>query len=344
MPCLNPHQIVDKNTQELIMIPCRKCVLCRQKKARDWAIKLIKESMYYKKICMITLTFSPKFLMRPYWVKLSKYKRIKIEENSGYVRHILKKYKEKTLISPKYITDVRLTKWLVTRFIKKIRKEFAKDNRFISYFAAGEHGTQKTHRAHWHIIFFGINKEDLKSVLTGKSKKNKDIYMSPIIMKLWTFKKMGIGKHVISDVTPATIKYVANYTLKKMYKEHKNNERRTNNNNPYYPTCFLFSNQNKIGYKWIRRNPYKICKGFIEDYEGGKYSIPEGYKKELKRYDYDNPLSEDCFDHLEALEIYEAKMHENMKNIDYEEYKKNLKRKAERLEYKIKREERDTEF
>lgn len=339
MGCENPIQIIHPETKELIMVPCRKCILCRQKRCRDWAIKLINEAKYYKKMCMITLTFSPNFLLKGLWAKVTKFKRIKIEHEDGYVEQKQVSYKEKTLISPKYITDVKMTKWLVTRFMKKLRKYFAKNNIFISYFAAGEHGTQRTHRAHWHILIFGISKEDLLSVIQGKSKKDKEIYVSPIIIKLWSYKKIGIGKHTISDVNSRTIKYTANYTLKKMYKE-----KNENSNSIIYNTAFMFSNQNKIGYKWIRRYPYSICNGFLEDEDGGKYSVPEGYKKELLRYDYDSYLSEDCQDMLEAYSIYETNMFLKLKDVDKRKLKENSIRKAKRLEYLTSLMERDAEF
>lgn len=355
MNCENPKEIINKETGEVMFVRCRKCVLCRQKRARDWAIRLINEAKYYKKMCMITLTFSPKFLLRPLWIKLTKYKRITIKHENGYIEKKQKSYKVSTLISPKYITDVRLTKWLVTRFIKKLRKHFAKQNRFISYFAAGEHGTNNTHRAHWHILIYGIDKDDLLSIENGLSLKGKKTFLSPIIMKLWVFKKLGIGKHSISEVTDRTIKYTANYTLKKMYESNKGltNEKHSNDDKKrtdfdsvvdIYPTAFLFSNHNKIGYKWLRRNPYEICKGYLEDNDGGRYSIPEGYKRELNRYDYESELSDDCADLLEAYSLYEANMYIKMSKLDKDVLKEETRKKAQKLKNFINKMERTAEF
>lgn len=339
MVCEKPLKIWNKEEKTWMEVPCRKCILCRKKRSMDWAIKLIKESQYYTKMCMITLTFSPKFLLRPIWVKLRKYKRKKGNWLNGFkeIRYI-EKYK--TCINPTYIHDVKKTKWLVQRFIKKLRKWAINENEenFISYFGAGEHGTNNTHRAHWHIIIFGISKEELKSVLSGQSVKGKDIYFSPIIHKLWNFKKLSIGTHTISDVNTKTIKYTANYTLKKMYKEEKNG---TYDNKHSYPTDFIFSNQNRIGYKWIRRNPKGIENGFIEDNDGAKYSVPEGYKKELARY-IDNPLiNYDCWQHYNALANYEINVFEKYKNLDKNKLREEAKKKAKRLEYRTSKENRD---
>lgn len=345
--CENPITITNKNTKEKIQVACRKCILCRQKKCRDWAIKLIKEAQYHKKMCMITLTFSPKFLLRPYWVKLTKYKRIKNKKNIlGYET---KKIRYKTCISPMYITDVKKTGWLVTRFLKKLRKKYNNEENYISFFAVGEHGTKNTHRAHWHIIIFGLAKEDLKTINIGKSNKGKEIYYSKEIEKLWSFKKLNIGKHTISDVTNKTIKYTANYTMKKLY---------DNENKEIYKTTMRFSSQNKIGVKWIRRYHREIRKGYLQDDDGIKYAIPEGWRKELKRYfipiyenekkfirnEKNNDKNFDLKDMYESIEEYETIMQENLNKIKKDEnydIKEEQKKKAIRLKYRISLNERD---
>lgn len=348
MTCENPITITNKNTKEKIEVPCRKCILCRQKKCRDWAIKLIKEAQYHTKMCMITLTFGPKFLLRPYWVKLYKYKRIPTKENIfGY--KIIKET-HKTCINPMYIRNVKKTGWLITRFNKKIRKHFAKEGKFISFFAVGEHGTKNTHRAHWHIIYYGISKEDLEALQIGESNKGKPIFYSKIIENLWSFKKLNIGKHTISDVNEKTIKYTANYTMKKLY-DIKNEQ--------IYKTDMRFSSQNKLGIKWIRRYHREIRKGYLTDKDGGKYSVPEGWRKELKRYcnkkergnlpsnyiDNNTDTIDELKDMCQSAEIYEELIEqEYIKRLYNKELnlKEEAKKKAERLKFRISMEDRDT--
>lgn len=362
MNCLNPKTIENKNTGEEIQIRCRKCILCRQKRSRDWSLKLIKESIYHKKMCMITLTFSPKFLLRPYWVKLYKYKRI--PDKNEILGYRIKKIKYKTCINPTYIQNVNKTGWLVTRFIKKLRR-FVKEeyDEYITFFAAGEHGTQKTHRAHWHIIFFGIDEKMLKSALKGKSKKNKNIYFSPIIHKLWSFKDLNIGDHTISEVTPATIKYVANYTLKKLKKGdkedvgHSDDNASSNKWNNVYNTTFRYSNNGKIGIKWIRRFHKEIRKGYLEDQDKVKYGVPEAWKKELKRYSREYDIVKDkiifyennsgfYYDTIEqekSLAMYEDKEQEYILKNTYNglNSKDEALKKAHILEYRQRLQDRD---
>lgn len=325
--CINPRKLINKGTGEEITVSCGKCILCRRKKCREWAIKLYNESQYHTKMCMITLTFRPKFLFRPREKELKKYKTKTLPTGEK----IRKEIKYKTIIGPHYITNVKKTGWLVTLFIKKLRKEMDKYNIKFSYYAVGEHGSQNTHRAHWHIIFFGINNETLGGILQGASKKGKEIYWSEIIHKLWNYDKMNIGMHTISDVNSKTIKYVANYTMKKMYKNIENEEK--------FPTIMRFSNQSKIGLKWARRYHNELRKGYLIDADNIKYGIPKSYYHEMTRYfgeKYNNGMQE-------TAEIIESLKDENFKRLSKLGLFKieELRKKAKKLEYKYSKEERD---
>lgn len=323
--CINPINVIINGEEKTVK--CGKCILCRMKKCRNWALRLFHESQYYNKMCMITLTFRPKFLLTPKFKTLKRSHTVK-EEGTTRKKIIYEKYT--TMISPKYITDVKLTGWLITLFIKKLRKELSKTNRYISYFAVGEHGSQNTHRAHWHIIFFGINKEDIKSVCVGKSKKNKEIYYSPLIDKLWAYDKIKIGNHTISDVTTATIKYVANYTMKKMYKnEHSN-----------YPWTMRFSNQNKVGIKWARRYHKELRKEYLQDNDGNKYAIPNSYYNEMIRYQ-EYLSNEDMNQTAIIIEQNKDELIKKLKNSGMLN-KDEIMKKAKRIEYRNKMMERDT--
>lgn len=324
--CINPIKIINKNTKEEIVVSCGKCILCKRKKCRTWVIKLYHESQYYNKMCMITLTFRPRFLLTPKIKELTKYHNYK--QHDGTTKKIKEKYT--TMIGPHYITNVKKTGWLVTLFIKKLRKKLSEHNIFISYFAVGEHGTQNTHRAHWHILFFGIDKDTLGSVNIGKSKKNKEIYWSPLIDKLWSYDKVKIGHHTISDVTPRTIKYVANYTMKKMY----------NNNKEEYPVTMRCSSHNKIGKKWARRYHKELRKGYLLDGDNHKYSIPESYYKEMLRYE--NLASNESMNQT-AMAI-EGKKFETFEKLFWKGLlsHEEMVKKAKKLEIRYKNQERDT--
>lgn len=265
-------------------------------------------------------------MLKPKIKELTKYHTFK--KHDGSTLKIKEKYT--TMIGPHYITDVKKTGWLVTLFIKKLRKELSKNNIFISYFAVGEHGSQNTHRAHWHILFFGIDKDSLGAVNIGMSKKNKEIYWSPFIDKIWSYDDVKIGHHTISDVTPRTIKYVANYTMKKMY----------NNQKKEYPVTMRCSSHNKIGKKWARKYHKELRKGYLLDGDGHKYAIPESYYKEMKRYEY--LISNESMNQTAIIiENNKDEMIKKLRNeglLNHDE----IMKKAKRLEIRYKKQERDT--
>lgn len=41
----------------LMMLPCGKCVACLQDYSRTWTVRLLAESLYYKEMCFVTLTY-----------------------------------------------------------------------------------------------------------------------------------------------------------------------------------------------------------------------------------------------------------------------------------------------
>lgn len=325
--CISPITIIDKYGEEKTF-SCGKCILCRRKKCRNWAIRLIHESKYHKKMCMLTLTFRPKFLLRPIVKTLTKYHKFK--QHDGKTKIIKEKYN--TMIGPDYITDVKKTGWLVTLFMKKLRKKIEKKGYYISYFGVGEHGTKNTHRAHWHLLLFGIGKEELESVNIGSSGKGKEIFFSPIVDECWSYEKMKIGAHTVSDVTGATIKYVSNYTMKKMYKDYKAEKK--------YPTVMRFSNQNKIGIKWARRYHKELRKGYVLDDDGKKYPIPTRYYLEMLRYE--NELTNESMTQTAiCIEQNKDETIQKLKDkglLTIEE----MKKKAKRLEIFYKKQDRDT--
>lgn len=288
-----------------VTLPCGQCILCRMKRAQNWAIKLIKEASYHKKMCMATLTFDPRKL---------------IDHECG--SNVL------------YSKDLKQSTEHFKKFMKRLRKRFEAGK--ISYFKIGEYG-EKHGRAHYHVIFYGIDKNDLKCKPIGKSKKNKTIYGSQILDDCW---KLGIT--TISEVTNATIKYVCNYTLKKIkhIKQKQVPYSKIKNNVPKYyipkksQTIMSFSSRNKIGTKWARRYHKEFRKGYIVDSEGQKYGIPKSWKKELERTTQYAPMFKSMQETAEILEE---------KTMDFlEEARKsgklslsNLKKKAWKLEYRL---------
>jgi len=99
-----------------ITVPCGKCLICRQNRAREWAQRLKHELQFWHKYCFVTLTYDDD--------------HIPIMEG-----------------------DYTLWKSDLQNFWKRLRKSIGKGQK-IKYLACGEYGDQ-TSRPHYHAIIFG---------------------------------------------------------------------------------------------------------------------------------------------------------------------------------------------
>lgn len=113
----------DKSVQVVtgITIPCGKCLICRQNRAREWAQRLTHELEFHHQYCFITLTYSDEYL-------------------------------------PIIQDEVTLWKPDLQLFWKRLRKDLGGKIR-IKYLACGEYG-DRTSRPHYHAIIFGWQPSD----------------------------------------------------------------------------------------------------------------------------------------------------------------------------------------
>lgn len=147
MQCSKPIQL-----DELMMVPCGKCIQCRIARSREWAVRILHETESHEDSIFVTLTYSDEALPR----------------------------------------DMSIKKSELQRFLKRLRKQL--EPRKIKYFSSGEYGS-KTQRPHYHLIIFGMSKNDVQYV-----------------KKAWTNGLIHIG-----TVTYKSARYVAKY----MFKQYK---------------------------------------------------------------------------------------------------------------------------
>lgn len=139
--CTSPitihYESLDGN--HAIQVPCGKCAECLRTKQNDYMVRIYEEMMQVNKSCFITLTYAPKNV--PYF----------IHEGKMYFT-----------VWKKDITD-----WL-----KRLRTNYERKTgkTGLRFFLCSEYGP-KTHRPHYHAIFFGLDKKDLLSALTDWSKR-----------------------------------------------------------------------------------------------------------------------------------------------------------------------------
>lgn len=115
-------------------VPCGKCAECLKSKQNDYMVRMYEEFMRSSSACMVTLTYAP--------------------ENVPYFEIKGKKY---------------LTVWKkdVQDWLKRFRTNYERkygEKPVFKYFLCSEYGP-KTHRPHYHCIFWNLTNDDLKDAL-----------------------------------------------------------------------------------------------------------------------------------------------------------------------------------
>lgn len=116
LTCIDPvFYKVDEQGRPTIMYPCGKCIVCKEKKRRQWAIRMENEKSVSKSCYFVTLTYADDYLYR---------------------------------IEPH--TPPSLNKSHYNNFLKYLRKLLPYKIRF---FGVGEYGSESG-RPHLHFMFF----------------------------------------------------------------------------------------------------------------------------------------------------------------------------------------------
>ena len=176
-----------------VKVPCGKCTGCRADKTREWADRMILELDHSKTAVFITLTYDDNHL--PVFVDLS---------NGEYIPTLRKR-------------DLQL-------FMKRLRKCELFRDRELRYYACGEYGSH-THRPHYHLILYGVSKEDFPDLSPrGNNDLGQQYFKSDFLAdEIW--KK---GFCLISDVSWNTMAYVARYVKKKRIGLYEDNIKEEN--------------------------------------------------------------------------------------------------------------------
>ena len=242
---------------------CGRCIDCRLKKSKVWAVRCLNELEYWNEACFVTLTYNDFTLPKL------------INTDTGEI---------KPSIFREHIRE----------FNKRLRRHFDKivDKRKIKIYYCGEYGS-KTGRPHYHLLIFGFKPTDLHYY--RHDKLGFPLYNSRLLDSLWYQKyditpkkdyyrhkylRMQRGYVVVGDVSFNSCAYVARYILKK---QQKDSERYEAQNQEFLGTS------NGIGKRWFYDN-YKTmyANGFITYKKGDNFfkcPIPKYYDKLLKEHD-----------------------------------------------------------
>lgn len=185
MTCIDPVYIRDPDNKRIWMrVKCGGCRTCLLARARDMSLRGSHELRYHDEACFLTLTYDDFYL----------------PVNRGNIPSLCPPH--------------------LQLFLKRLRK--AVYPVIIKYIACGEYGSI-TARPHYHLIIYGCDfrSSDLTfdsdpNIVTSIHDPNSlstssNAYCSTLLSSLWTY-----GKHHISSVTPASISYVCQYSLKKV--------------------------------------------------------------------------------------------------------------------------------
>lgn len=165
--------------------------------------------------------------------------------------------------------DGGLVKKHLQDFIKRLRDR-VKPLR-VRYYACGEYG-EKRSRPHYHIILFNFKPSDM--MFLKKTKREEDIYISPLIMSLWKFGFSSVG-----ELTSDSAKYCTKY----MQKAFTGVYRLTSPLNPFdklQKPFSICSTHPGIGYNFVYRSNLRF--GVFYD-KGKPYNIPRYYLKVMER-------------------------------------------------------------
>lgn len=166
--------------QNLMKIPCGKCIGCKFDYTKQWSDRMIMELADNDgKGIFLTLTYN------------NAHVPFSVDEDGLPVSFSLKK------------RDFQL-------FMKRLRKRFA--DKSIRFFACGEYGG-RTLRPHYHAIIFGLSLSDFPDLsVHGMNELNQLYFISPLLTEIWSN-----GFTLLSDVSYKTCAYVARYNVKKAY-------------------------------------------------------------------------------------------------------------------------------
>lgn len=134
--CLSPIVIkadVSGGHTRTFTVPCGKCIECLKTKQNDYMVRIYEELLQAGSGCFLTLTYS--------------------NDTVPYLERDGKKYY--TVYKP----DVK--DWL-KRFRTNYERETGKTG--VRFFLCSEYGP-RTHRPHYHCLFFGLSKKDLHSAI-----------------------------------------------------------------------------------------------------------------------------------------------------------------------------------
>lgn len=186
---------------EPVLLPCKHCTCCMRTYRREWAYRLMCESLESSESMFITLTVDDEHLPAVFPNRSLQHKpfqdfmkRLRICLSRGFEYDFVPHFTHSSLLGK----------------IDHLTKRCFYQRDKIRFYMCGEYG-DVTMRPHYHCCIFGARFPD---AYFAKKVGHELYYTSPTLLKLWPFGKMSL----FSDVTPSSAAYVAGYVDKKLEK------------------------------------------------------------------------------------------------------------------------------
>lgn len=249
------YTYINGQKTKFILAPCGMCQGCKTDRRKEWAIRLEKESKYYKHNYFITLTYEDSNIIIPqYWAMSD---TGEIIENPGTWTGTLSKYHAQ-------------------RFIRSLKEHFRTkyNHTGMKYYIVGEYGSAAhTQRPHYHAIL--LNCPEIPLEVIGSNKQRQTYYTNEKIANIW-----NKGFITIGNVTWDSISYVAGYVNKKRFGKKAIHDYDIKGKIPEFALM-----SNGIGKKYYEEHKSEIYENDEIITSKGKSVKPPGYYDRLLEKD-----------------------------------------------------------
>lgn len=275
MPCyhpLNAYQSqpgsplvfggIAKNADKThMLVACGQCIGCRDKRARDWAIRCLHEASLYPKNCFITLTYNKEHLPEDY-----------------------------SLHYPEF-----------QKFMKRLRKAHngvspgSSGDYPIRFYMCGEYGSDFG-RPHFHALLFNFDFDD--KTFWKKTPSGEIIYRSKSLEKLWDGGFSSVGSVTFKSAAYVARYIDAKITGDMAADHYQFVNPETGEIFNRTPEFNKMSLKPGIGADWLKKYKSDV---FPHDYivsKGAKLPVPKYYSK---IYKCENPYEWDEIEYQRYL-------------------------------------------
>lgn len=221
---------------KLVQVPCGYCSECLNQKAKSTTFRIMKEVQEHVSNWFVTLTYNDENLPLNY----------------SLVQDEISKFNKKLKV---YLN----------------RRGMKSDFRF---YGVGEYGGE-TARPHYHVIYFGLELDDLK--FYKKNEFGQILYNSPFLESVW-----NKGFVVVGEVDVATAAYVARYTEKKQLQTKE--EKKKFEELGLVPEYSRQSMNPGIGANYLEKVVVSITNQcYNENVKDTSFSFPKYYMDKVKK-------------------------------------------------------------